>query len=194
VITLLASIGVILGLAATAADHFHTDNAAPVWRILLFAGLLILALAVVFLLLAVLLWPRRDEPRPRHVPSASVAMTSAALEREFADGEDRLQGGHRRLRRRRRLFRLGVALFVFALIWFGAVVTVGVGSGEIKVGGTGGKGGMGGRGGNGGNGGHGANGGNGGNGSTGGQLKVTVHVVDDDEVPYVPGTTMPPTR
>lgn len=177
-VTLLASIGVILGLAATAADHFHTTDASWVWKALLFFGLSILAAAV--FLLSVMFLPRglgRDprtwwRPRRRYVHPITELET------------------------RRRRLRQGVGAFALALIFMGIVVTVGVGTGDIKVGGTGGKGGMGGNGGPGGIGGTGGKGGLGGNGGTAGQtvpVHVTVHVVETERERYQSTTPLPMT-
>jgi hypothetical protein len=133
-VTLLASIGVTLGLAATSADHFHAAvHASPVYEVLLLFGLIIVAAAV--LLIVALLW-RRSAVSDRLAWSKLQGAPwhqSAMLDAAFKQNERDLERGRANVDRRRRLFKLGAVAFAIALVWFGGVVCIGVQQGDIKV-------------------------------------------------------------
>jgi hypothetical protein len=132
-VTLLASIGVILGLAATAADHFHAAHASGPFAALLIPGLLLVGAAV--LLLVVLLLRREPDNKDlRHsiLPTPPWALAES-LDRAFASDETRLDSARMIVARRRRFFRFGAGPFALSLLWFGAVVSIGVQTGEISV-------------------------------------------------------------
>jgi hypothetical protein len=133
-VTLLASIGVILGLAATAADHFHAAHSSLFFASLLVPGLLFVFAATA--ILGVLLWrPKMDSEAVRWstMPATTPPGLARSLDRAFGADEQRLDIARKNLARRRFAFRLGAAVFAASLFWFGVAVSVGVGTGEISV-------------------------------------------------------------
>jgi hypothetical protein len=144
-VTLLASIGVILGLAGTAANHFHAETGSTfAW--LLLGGLLFVG-AAAFLLITLLAGLTADGEGLRRLGTLRVRRkairhpirgrrpwtSTAALENAFAENEKRAQSAGENVARRRRTFRWGAGAFAAALLWYGAVISVGVKTGEITV-------------------------------------------------------------
>jgi hypothetical protein len=137
-VTLLAAIGVTLGLAATAADHFHAAaHASLLFPILLFTGLFLVVTTVglLLILLVVLLWRRKPVSNPL-TWSKLVAppwTQPAAFDRMLEVEERRLNEAHENLRRHRLWFQRCAVAFALSLLWFGIAVTIGVKTGEIRV-------------------------------------------------------------
>jgi hypothetical protein len=133
-VTLLASIGVTLGLAATASDHFHAAHASTLFAFLLLPGVILIFVAVA-LLAALLLWRSGKSSEALRWSKLTVPPWAPAgsLDRIFDADEERLVFVRQRVERRRRLFRWGAAAFAVSLVWFGVVVSVGVRTGDISV-------------------------------------------------------------
>jgi Collagen triple helix repeat (20 copies) len=150
--TLLAGIGVTLGLAATAADHFHAAAHETVFeRFLIAAGLFVVAATILLFLALFLGWrgPRQgflarllrlgrsDEPISSDKPVTWHTLSGApwlpALEGTFKEEEERLASTRKLVARRRVLLRAGAVAFGLSLAVFGLGVSIGVQVGAIKT-------------------------------------------------------------